>query len=142
MNILLAVDGSDCAHRAVTHFIEQLVPKFKDLPTVHLLHVHPPVPIGLVQAHIGHDSLERHYREDGEALLQPVLAQLSAAGLATVSHIHVGDAAAVISKLAKELACDMVVMGTHGRGTVSAAMLGSVAAKVLHLCERPVLLVK
>lgn len=142
MNILLAVDGSDCAHRAVTHLIDHLAPALQHPPTIHLLHVHPPIPIGRVQAHIGQETLERYYREEGEAQLQPVAARLTAAGLVVVQHIHVGDPPAIIAKLARELACDMVVMGTHGRGAVSAVVLGSVAAKVLHLAERPVLLVK
>ncbi len=142
MNILLAVDGSDCAHRAVTHLVDHLVAVLREPPTIHLLHVHAPIPIGRVQAHIGHETLERYYREESEAQLQPIEARLSAAGLSVVSHIHVGDPATIIAKLARDLACDWVVMGTHGRGAVSAVVLGSVAAKVLHLSERPVLLVK
>jgi nucleotide-binding universal stress UspA family protein len=142
MNILLAVDGSDCAHRAVTHLIEHLAPALRESPTVHLLHVHAPIPIGRVQAHIGQETLERYYREEGDALLQPVAARLAAAGLHSVTHLHVGDAPMIIAKLARELVCEWIVMGTHGRGAVSAVVLGSVASKVLHLSERPLLLVK
>jgi nucleotide-binding universal stress UspA family protein len=57
-------------------------------------------------------------------------------------HIHVGQPAQVIAHQAQELQVDLVLMGSHGRGAVSGALLGSVATKVLHLCERPVLLVK
>ena len=142
MNILLAIDGSDCAHRAVSHLIEHLAPALRQAPTIHLLHVHSPIPIGRVQAHIGHETLERYYREEGEALLQPVAARLTAANLKVVEHIHVGDPSTLIAKLAKELTCDWIVMGSHGRSAVSAVLLGSVATKVQHLSERPVLLVK
>jgi nucleotide-binding universal stress UspA family protein len=33
-------------------------------------------------------------------------------------------------------------MGTHGRGGLAGALLGSVATKVIHLADRPVLLLK
>ena len=56
--------------------------------------------------------------------------------------ILVGDPAETIAKVAREQACDLIVMGTRGLGTVTGVLLGSVATKVIHLSDRPVLLVK
>ena len=141
LSVLIPVDGSTCSDRAVTHFIRH-ASLFRDVPTIHLLHVHPPIPVGRVQQHIGHDALETYYREESEALLASAEALLKDAGLAYARHVHVGPAAEIIVKLAAELGCDMVFMGTHGRGALPAAVLGSVAGKVLHLADRPVMLVK
>ena len=43
---------------------------------------------------------------------------------------------------AKKLKCDLIVMGTHGMGAVSGMLLGSVAAKTVHLARCPVMLVR
>jgi len=44
--------------------------------------------------------------------------------------------------MAGELACDLIVMGSHGRSGVVGLVTGSVAARVLHLAPCAVLLVK
>jgi nucleotide-binding universal stress UspA family protein len=139
--VLIPVDGSTCSERAVSQFITHTA-WFRETPEIHLLHVHAPIPIGRVQQHIDHETLERYYREEGEAQLASAAALLNAAGLPFLPHIHVGPAAEVIVKLARELACDIIFMGTHGRGALPAAVLGSVASKVLHLADRPVMLAK
>jgi nucleotide-binding universal stress UspA family protein len=57
-------------------------------------------------------------------------------------HIHLGAAAQTIVKLAGELDCELICLGTHGRGALSTALLGSVAGKVVHLSTVPVMLVR
>ena len=44
--------------------------------------------------------------------------------------------------MANDLACDLIVMGTHGRSGFAGLVMGSVASRVLHLADCPVLLVK
>jgi len=139
--VLIPVDGSACSDRALGQFVAHAA-WFRETPEIHLLHVHAPIPIGRVQQHIDHETLERYYREDSEAQLASAETLLTKAGLAFQRHIHVGPAAEIIVKLARELGCDMVFMGTHGRGALPAAVLGSVASKVLHLADRPVMLAK
>lgn len=141
MRILLPVDGSDCALRAVDQAIV-LQGEWRACQQIHLLHVHPPIPLGRVQAHIGPETLRAYYQEEGEALLLPALERLTTAGVAVESHVHVGQPAEVIVKLADTLDCRLILMGTQGRGTLLGAMMGSVTRRVLHLSTRPVLLVK
>ncbi|MGE5384900.1 MAG: universal stress protein [Betaproteobacteria bacterium] len=141
MKILLPVDGSDCARRAAENLVT-LARELREAPEVHLLHVHPPIPIGLVQAHVSPETIQRHYREESEAEMLAVRQSLEAADVTFQAHIHVGDAAPVIVKLAGELGCNLILMGTHGRGVIGNAMLGSVAAKVAHLAPCAVQLVK
>ena len=38
--------------------------------------------------------------------------------------------------------CDLICLGTHGRGAIGNALLGSVAAKVLQLSAIPVMLAR
>ena len=139
--VLIPVDGSPCAERALAQFIAHAA-WFRETPAIHLLYVHPPIPIGRVQQHVGHETLDRYYREESEQQLAGAERLLNDAGLGFQRHLHVGSVAEIIVKLARELGCDMIFMGTHGRGALPAAVLGSVAAKVLHLADRPVMLAK
>jgi nucleotide-binding universal stress UspA family protein len=141
MKILLPVDGSECALRAVEHLISHSA-WFRDMPEIHLLHVHAPIPIGRVQAHVGKETLHAYYLEESQASLLEAQQKLDAAGCAHTTHIHVGQPAEVIAKLAAEQGCDLIVMGTHGRGGIAGLVTGSVANRVLHLASCPVLLVK
>lgn len=52
-----------------------------------------------------------------------------------------GDPAEEILKIAETLQCDVVIMGTHGKGVISHTFLGSVAEKVLHRILIPVYII-
>ena len=47
-----------------------------------------------------------------------------------------------IIKNAEERNCDLVVMGTHGQGTLADVMLGSTARRVIRRSKIPVLVVR
>ncbi|MFH1488474.1 MAG: universal stress protein [Pseudomonadota bacterium] len=49
-----------------------------------------------------------------------------------------GFPAEVIIEKAKEYNCDVIIMGTHGKGMIGHAFLGSVAEKVLRRSKKPV----
>jgi len=136
--ILLAVDGSESSLNAARGLLAHLC-HFREPPQLHVLFVHLPVPLESATRHVDPDSLTRYYREEGEAQLAPVLAQLGEAGVTPTPHIHVGDVADTLMRVADELGCDFICMGTHGHGVLSGAMLGSVSAKVIRRSRLPVL---
>ena len=140
--ILIAVDGS--SHSAkVTRVAIRHVSEYKQAPELHLAYVHLPVPTlgGLIRP-IGHEALQRYYREEGEDALRGAKRLLDRAKLICTMHIMVGPIAETLAGEAKKLKCDMIVMGTHGMGAVSGMLLGSVAAKTVHLARCPVILVR
>jgi nucleotide-binding universal stress UspA family protein len=53
-----------------------------------------------------------------------------------------GQAASAILDVAKESACDVIVMGTHGRTGLSRLLMGSTAEQVVRHATCPVLTVK
>jgi nucleotide-binding universal stress UspA family protein len=59
--------------------------------------------------------------------------------LVATTEVVEGDPAAEILRKADELEVDLVVMGTHGKGLLEHAFLGSVAEKILHRIKIPVL---
>jgi nucleotide-binding universal stress UspA family protein len=141
MKILLAVDGSEHALRAARH-VAAMGTYLAKPPTVLLLNVQPPVASGLVRRFLSQEALDGYYRDEARAALEPVEKLLAQHGVATESHVVVGDVAASIAEFAAKHGCDQIVMGTRGLGGVKGALLGSVASEVLHLADRPVLLVK
>jgi len=53
-----------------------------------------------------------------------------------------GDPVEEILRVAKDLGCDLIVMGTHGRSGLNRLLMGSVAEAVLRKGPCPVLVVK
>jgi nucleotide-binding universal stress UspA family protein len=53
-----------------------------------------------------------------------------------------GYAAREIVNHAQEIGADLIVMGSRGRGDLAGLLLGSTAHKVIHLSDRPVLVVR
>ena len=53
-----------------------------------------------------------------------------------------GNPVEVILRVAKEKSCDLIVMGTHGRGSLADAMMGSTARRVIRRSVKPVLVVR
>ena len=140
--VLLAVDGSEGAARAVRHVI-----KLRDdlrHPAeldVHLVNVQRALP-GEVGRFVGGQTIEDYHAERSEQAMAPARAALTAAGMAHQDHRRVGEPGSTIAALARETGCDMIVMGTRGLGAPASALLGSVAQATLEAATTPVLLIK
>lgn len=141
MNILLAVDGSEHSTRAVDALLV-FAAHLREMPQVHVLYVHLPIPIGFATKHVAREIVDAYYHEEGQAVVLPVAERLKQAGLSVQTHVRVGSPGETIAHAVKDLECDAVWMGTHGRGAVTQALLGSVAARVVALAHKPVTLVK
>lgn len=141
LKMLVPVDGSECADRAVD-FLLKKTQWYKEGIETHLLTVHHHIPYGRMASVIGHEKIQQYYQEEGLEALKSARAKLDAAKVSYIFHIGVGEPAEVIADYAREKRCDQIVMGTHGRGQVGTMVLGSVALKVIHLTDVPVLLVK
>lgn len=79
-------------------------------------------------------------RRAGENYLKVVKEAAKAAGLQFSGMVNFSDLTAKeIAHTAEEQQCDLIFMGSHGRGGWGQLLLGSVTAKVLSSCEIPVL---
>ena len=78
--------------------------------------------------------------QEAEAYLQAIQERLQAEGLTVSSAVLVGDTAAEIHDYARTHACDLIAMSTHGSTGLQRWLMGSVAERVLHGTEAPLLL--
>jgi len=140
LKVLLAVDGSESALHAVDHVIKRAATA-KDAYQVHVVNVQYPLH-GSVSTFLNAAQIKQYHHDEGMKVLAPAREKLDAAGVAYQSHLFVGEPAEVIARYAKEQECDEIVIGTRGLSGISSLLVGSVATKIIHLADVPVLLVK
>ena len=138
MKILVAVDGSKSSLKAVQMLIDR-VGWYRSRPEVELVAVHRPLP---TMRGVSKRQADRYYAEESESMLAAARKKLDVAGIAHQARALVGPVAETIVRHAKDKRCDLIVIGTRGMGELKSALIGSIATKVLHLSDRPVLTVK
>jgi nucleotide-binding universal stress UspA family protein len=142
LKMLIAVDGSAHARRAIDT-VARLAPQVQGGIHAVLLNVAKPMLYYGDLPPLDYDAFERLQRQQQEKLLDEAVADARAGGLQdVVTQSAVGEPATEILRVALERAVDQIVMGTHGRGQVSALFLGSVAQRVLQGATVPVLVVR
>jgi nucleotide-binding universal stress UspA family protein len=141
MKMLIAVDGSEHARRAI-EAAARLAKQMQSAEVV-LLNVADAMVFYGELPPFDLEAVERAQRHHQEQLLAEAEAQARACGLQNVRcQSAVGLAAQEILRVADERGVDQIVMGTHGRGVVGSLLLGSVAQRVVHQAKVPVLLVR
>ncbi|MCJ7642687.1 MAG: universal stress protein [Desulfobacterales bacterium] len=116
-----------------------------------ILHAIDPVP-PYVEAYSGMtvEMKEKQQKETVEELKKHLQAfcrkaesQIGSPCAELVSNIRVprGHPPEEILNAADEEGCDVIVLGTHGKGFLAHAFLGSVSSAVLHRTRKPVLIV-
>jgi len=140
LKALVPVDGSKTSDRAVRHVIE--LAKGHESMQVHLVNVQEAADAWEVRRLLKPNEIKRLQLDHGAEALRTASALLDRAGLEYKTHVLIGDPAAKIAQFAKRNGIDKIVMGTHGRGSMTGLLMGSVASKVLHLASVPVTLVK
>jgi nucleotide-binding universal stress UspA family protein len=138
--ILVAVDGSGCAARAVEEVVK--LTRQSGPMDLHLINVQPRIFSEESLLYADTSRIDKVYYEQGSKALAPAEQSLKAAGIAFTSHRGMGPVAETIVGKAKELSADGILMGTHGHGKIAGMLLGSVANKVMHLSPVPVTLVR
>lgn len=138
--VLVPVDGSAVAHRAVRHVVA-LAHSCPSIEAV-LLNVQAKIDDWSVRRVLTEEEVEAMEECRGGDTLQQYREVLRAAGVRFTPLVEIGAAAETITRVAREQACDGIVMGSRGLGGVSSVLLGSVSSRVLELTDLPVTLIK
>ncbi|MGH8636979.1 MAG: universal stress protein, partial [Burkholderiales bacterium] len=75
-------------------------------------------------------------------VLAPARAMVDEAAVRYDTEIAIGRPAEALVEYAQKCGCDAIVMGASSHGRVHSLVLGSVAAKVAHMAEVPVTVIK
>jgi nucleotide-binding universal stress UspA family protein len=139
-NVLVATDFTNTGNAAVALAYSLVAPHGK----VHIAHVVPERQHGAVEARDIFVSADEARTSEPHASAWRRLAELRLPGYSgqAESLVHVlesNEPAVAIAQAAERLDVGLICLGTHGRGGVARAALGSVAQDVLHHTERPVL---
>lgn len=140
MKILLAVDGSAFTKRMLAYLAAH-DEWLGDRHEYTVLNTVTPVP-ARAAAVIDRETLKGYYADTSEAVFKPIRAFFKKQGIAAEFVGKVGHAPELIAKTADAGKYDLLVMGSHGHGTLGNLVMGSVATKVLSACKTPVLLVR
>lgn len=142
-HILVPLDGSATAERG---FREALGLATEQKSKLSLLNVIDDFPMLLEMSSVASfEESMRKLREHGEQVLAKARGEAAKLDvlvdtfLYEVTQSRVAD---VVVDKARELGCDLIVMGTHGRRGFSRLALGSDADRVVRTSPVPVLLVR
>lgn len=139
MKILLAVDGSAYTKKMLAYLSTHEL--FGHGADYTVLTVQPILP-ARARAAVGKEIVANYYTGEAEKVLAPVTKFLLRHGIDAKSHWKIGHAGQTIAQFATSGQFDLVVMGSHGHGTLVNLVMGSVATEVLAHCQVPVLLVR
>ena len=134
--ILVATDGSAGGSAAVDAAFELAQETGALVTIVCVRHIPELLGTPLYQRALS-DELRQ-----GRAVIDEASAHAKRAGVEVESEILSGQAAEEIVRLARLRDVDLIVVGSHGRGRMATALLGSVANLIVHTADRPVLVVK
>lgn len=140
MKILLAVDGSDYTKRMLAYLAAH-DEWLGDRHEYTVLNTVTPVPARAASV-IDRDTLKSYYADTSEAVFKSIRTFFKKQGIAAEFVGKVGHAPELIAKTADAGKYDLLVMGSHGHGTLGKLVMGSVATKVLSACKTPVLLIR
>ena len=143
LRILVPLDGSALSEEALASAMEIARHTHAKIFLLHALFA--PVGEGI---HLLFDSQEEvdemlaQWRTDGETYLETTAARVRAKGIDVKILLAEGMPDEVIENEVTREQIDLVVMSTHGRTGVRRWVYGSVASKVLHAIDCPLLLVR
>lgn len=134
LKVLLPFDGSAAARHALRHVARNLEGLDARVLLANVQRVH-------VDAEMLHAArhLAQLHRVEAEAILRPACELLESAGVQYDAEVAFGQPARVIARMAEERGCELIVMGTRGRGGLLGALRRSMTESVADRATVPVM---
>ncbi len=148
LRVGIALDGSEYG-TAGSDYVLKHRPLWGPRPVVALIHVRPPRHGGSTPLHestlgspVGNAEVARLEEAAFERVLAPARQKFEQAQFAVQEQRIIGEPGHAIADFARSAGLDILVMGSHGRGSLTAAVLGSIAWRTAATCETPLLLIR
>jgi nucleotide-binding universal stress UspA family protein len=163
--ILYATDLSESAYHAFAYAVSLANQYHAKITLLHVLDENPDLDskiVGYVSAEKWNEIKKRNEEDARDILIGKARGRNRAAIGEALSHfcktaqqtsqealfetdevlVKRGNPVDVILEQAEAKACDLIVMGTHGQGTIAEAMMGSTARRVSKRSKLPVLVIR
>lgn len=152
--ILYATDLSENARHAFGYAVSLASRYGAGITFLNVLEDMSPYRDSLMINVLGQDKWEELLKNNRENLLQKakddiksfcddVSAKVPACPFITDEIVvKIGEPVEEILDLVESSNCDLVVMGSHGRGMLADKLIGSTSRRVLRRCKKPVLLIR
>lgn len=136
--ILVAVDGSDHANRALQAAV--MMSRSLQAKELRLVFSYPPIPAGLGEPNLS-NALGARLAKGREVMAH---ARAACEGLPCEVHEEILEGApdAAILRVAEARQSDLIVLGTRGLNSISSLLLGSTSQKVAASAPCPVMIVR
>ncbi|WOL17591.1 universal stress protein A-like protein [Canna indica] len=146
--VMVAIDESDCSHHALKWVLSNLRVSLASSPLV-VFTAQPLTDLGFLAA-ASHGSppmeliqtVQRHQQQVSTSLLEKAKEICAQHGVVAETITEVGDPKEVICNATEKLNINLLVVGSHGKGALERAFLGSVSNYCVHNAKCPVLVVK
>lgn len=137
--ILVPTDGSEATREAIQHAVDLAA---EHDATIYALYVVNSASFAGLPMESSWESVASMMNEEGAAALEVVEDVASEHGVPVETELLDGSPSRAIVRSAEDNGCDLIVMGTHGRGGIDRLLLGSVAESVVRSSSVPVLTVR
>jgi nucleotide-binding universal stress UspA family protein len=140
--ILIPTDGSELSAAAAQAGIELARQCGADVISVFIAPEYQyPISVEIIPPNYpSEEEYRASMRKHGEEYLSPIRSAAEAEKLRYRDIVAFSNKTAQkLIEVAEENDCDLIFIGSHGRGGLQQLLLGSVTSKVLSLCEIPVL---
>ncbi len=140
MKILTAVDGSPYTKRMLAYLAahDEWLGAHHEYTVIHAV---APLPARAAAA-LDKATVKAYHDESAEKVFKPLRAFFAKQGLKASFVYKTGQPAEVVAEVAKKGDYDLLMLGSHGHGTLANLVMGSVATKVLANCGTPALLIR
>ena len=138
--ILVPTDGSGGTRRAVDHALELAATHDATVHTVYVVNTASYASFTIEGA--SWENVGDMLRDEGQQAVAEVERLAEGAGVPVETRVLDGSPSREIVRYAEREDCDLIVMGTHGRGGIDRLLLGSVAERVVRSSNIPVLTVR
>lgn len=137
--ILVPTDGSAGVERAIEQAAELAAVHGAEVHSIYVLNT---ANFASLPMETSWEGVSDMLREDGEEALERVREIVEGYDVPVRTHLIEGSPSREVVDFATEEGCDLIVMGTHGRGGIDRLLLGSVAERVVRGSPVPVLTVR
>jgi nucleotide-binding universal stress UspA family protein len=138
-SLLVATDLSPSGNEAMRQALGLLRPTGGVIDLCHIVESGPRGPMTVYTSAVSGEAEAGRVAQARAQLEALVPDDVAAWSIAVRVHVVEGEAAAsTVVDLAQRFDADAIVVGTHGRGALARAVLGSVATKIVQTSDRPV----